>query len=451
MAYGLIFNWNKDTQQVRLVSGSPVFQNSVAVHKVTFLADLVLGNIVTVTFRFGGAPITTSLTMHKVPDKNEWTLPLPDIVVSTAGTITAAFAILQPVVEAGETNYQIITTGNQIFTVITSGAQRVAEIVTPSEVENLQGQIDQLDQTLLDEQERLTDLVTEIQPFIGENGNWYIYDKDSGLMVDSGTKAQGPQGIHGEQGIQGLQGDPNVLSIGTVTSGAEAAAAITGDSPYQILNLVLPKGDKGDTGAGFVHGSYQGKIGTEHTVSINQNMPNSPFTLVFAPTAVIDGGNTLIISALDGDETVDMLDYEGKPYALAVSATVPSIICNVVIGGSEKHAFFRESTRIRIQGYVPGSGSNTQTFLDIPFRPVVAYMYTNTSGSSGSPVFTRLFFADITRNYCVRARYSWDNGITEWNNTSGVFTYDSANKTLTLQGISPGFLSTIGYTYAIIF
>lgn len=44
------------------------------------------------------------------------------------------------------------------------------------------------------------------------------------------------------------KGDPNTLTIGTVGSGTTASATITGDSPNQTLNLVLPKGDKGDKG-----------------------------------------------------------------------------------------------------------------------------------------------------------------------------------------------------------
>ena len=79
-----------------------------------------------------------------------------------------------------------------------------------------------------------------------------------GLKGDKGDI--GPQGPKGEQGIQGIQGEigpigpqgeagpPNVLSIGTVSNGDNAEATITGNSPNQILNLVLPKGDKGDRG-----------------------------------------------------------------------------------------------------------------------------------------------------------------------------------------------------------
>lgn len=59
---------------------------------------------------------------------------------------------------------------------------------------------------------------------------------------------QGPQGEKGATGAQGPQGPANTLTIGTVQGGATAAATITGTSPNQILNLTLPKGDKGDTG-----------------------------------------------------------------------------------------------------------------------------------------------------------------------------------------------------------
>ena len=40
----------------------------------------------------------------------------------------------------------------------------------------------------------------------------------------------------------------NGLNIGTVESGDEASATITGNAPNQLLNLVLPKGEQGDTG-----------------------------------------------------------------------------------------------------------------------------------------------------------------------------------------------------------
>lgn len=64
----------------------------------------------------------------------------------------------------------------------------------------------------------------------------------------------GPEGPQGEQGIQGAvgpAGPANSLEIGTVFTGAEgseASASITGDSPNQILNLTIPRGDVGPQG-----------------------------------------------------------------------------------------------------------------------------------------------------------------------------------------------------------
>ena len=77
----------------------------------------------------------------------------------------------------------------------------------------------------------------------------------------------GPTGPQGEQGIQGLtgetgatgptgptgpQGETPTLSIGTVTTGdpgTEATASITGTAPNFILNLTIPAGPTGPSGA----------------------------------------------------------------------------------------------------------------------------------------------------------------------------------------------------------
>lgn len=59
---------------------------------------------------------------------------------------------------------------------------------------------------------------------------------------------QGPEGIKGDEGPVGPAGPPNVLSIGTVAQGGSAQATITGTSPTQQLNLVLPEGPQGPEG-----------------------------------------------------------------------------------------------------------------------------------------------------------------------------------------------------------
>lgn len=53
--------------------------------------------------------------------------------------------------------------------------------------------------------------------------------------------------------IVGPQGPPNVLSIGEVKTGDKSAVAIRGNSPNQILDFTLEKGDKGETGESGVY------------------------------------------------------------------------------------------------------------------------------------------------------------------------------------------------------
>ena len=56
------------------------------------------------------------------------------------------------------------------------------------------------------------------------------------------------KGEQGEKGDKGDKGETNNIKIGTVDTGEKASATLEGESPNQILNLVLPKGDKGEQG-----------------------------------------------------------------------------------------------------------------------------------------------------------------------------------------------------------
>lgn len=69
---------------------------------------------------------------------------------------------------------------------------------------------------------------------------------EPGLQGPAGP--QGIQGLKGDTGAPGATGPSNILTIGTVTKGTEAEATLTGTSPNQVLNLVLPQGEKGDAG-----------------------------------------------------------------------------------------------------------------------------------------------------------------------------------------------------------
>ena len=86
-----------------------------------------------------------------------------------------------------------------------------------------------------------------------------------------------PKGNKGDTGASGGSGETTVvnptITIGTVTNGDTASATITGDSPNYTLNLVLPKGakgDKGDAGAKGAKGDAgeKGADGVTPTIAV---------------------------------------------------------------------------------------------------------------------------------------------------------------------------------------
>lgn len=106
--------------------------------------------------------------------------------------------------------------------------------------------------------------------------------------------------------FKGDKGDVNTLSIGSVSRGATASATITGASPNQTLNLVLPKGDagqKGDTGA---RGSIWHK-GKQVSGSANITVNDSTLaqnTLVNDLYANTDSGDYYVCDSVSANSTL---------------------------------------------------------------------------------------------------------------------------------------------------
>ena len=95
------------------------------------------------------------------------------------------------------------------------------------------------------------DTTTTVQAIRGADGHSPVITWDGTTIVTDGTPGPDLKGEPGDPGpASTVPGPANVLSIGTVTSGETASATITGTSPAQVLSLVLPKGEKGDPGAG---------------------------------------------------------------------------------------------------------------------------------------------------------------------------------------------------------
>jgi hypothetical protein len=112
---------------------------------------------------------------------------------------------------------------------------------------------------------------------------------------NSGTIPRGPAGQQGPQGSQGLPGDPNTLTIGIVDTGA-AAASITGTSPNQVLNLIIPQGNQGPAGPNGTTRLYH-FVGSNSGINVTPNWQNlNSYTL--PANTLSNNGDSIVISAL---------------------------------------------------------------------------------------------------------------------------------------------------------
>ena len=229
-----------------------------------------------------------------------------------------------------------------------------------------------------------------------------------GMKGDQGD--QGAQGAQGIQGIQGMKGDQggtgpvNTLTIGTVTSGA-AAATITGTSPSQTLNLTIPKGDTGASGA----------------------VGNAGWTPVFANT--VDGSRIV-------QQVIDWVGGEGsKPPTgnyVGASGLVTLITDGVNIrgasgSGSGDVTGSASSVTGNIAVFADGTGKaladggrlGSAAYIDSPYFATAAQGAKADSAVQSSdlaPVATSGSYADLTGTPSVPAAQVQ----TDWNATSGL-------------------------------
>ena len=100
-------------------------------------------------------------------------------------------------------------------------------------------------------------------PYIGDNGNWYIGTDDTGKPS---------RGAKGEPGQDGVTPTFSIESVETGEPGTDADVTMTGDAPNHGLKFVIPRGNKGDTGAAGADGKTPNlTIGSVTTLEAGQN------------------------------------------------------------------------------------------------------------------------------------------------------------------------------------
>ena len=105
---------------------------------------------------------------------------------------------------------------------------------------------------------------SENVPYIGDNGNWYVYDPSTMQFKDSGKPSQG---------------DSATVAVGTTTTGAagtNASVVNSGTASAAVLNFTVPRGDKGEKGDKGDTGTGLTILGTYATLSALQAAVTNP-------------------------------------------------------------------------------------------------------------------------------------------------------------------------------
>ena len=138
-------------------------------------------------------------------------------------------------------------------------------------------------------------------PYIGENGNWYVGQTDTGVPATGPagpSGSTGPAGPAGQTGPQGPKGE-------TGPQGPQGETGATGpQGPKGDPGETGPQGPQGDTGPQGIQGP-QGEIG-----------PQGPAGPALAVTNTAAVGQTVKITAVDetGQPTEwEAVDMEGVP------------------------------------------------------------------------------------------------------------------------------------------
>lgn len=97
-----------------------------------------------------------------------------------------------------------------------------------------------------------------------DTGNLWIWDADQSRFVDTGAQIKGPQGDPGPKGDPGAAATVTVGTTQTGEPGSKATVQNGGTTSAAVLNFVIPKGEKGDTGA------------TGPGVSVGSGAPSEP-------------------------------------------------------------------------------------------------------------------------------------------------------------------------------
>lgn len=275
--------------------------------------DIVYGSALPITLKFLDYTIPANATIMVYASVDETTVYQQSATASgNAVQFTPGYGFFA----VGLNKLQIAINGNKITLEIFVNCQRfLAEGNDPASTpEAVRPMVEEAREILKESKE-----VAVKTPYVGENGNWYVWDTSTGAFKDSGKPslgATGPQGETGATGPQGTQGDPGtpatVTSAETVyqtgTSGTEAptgtwsAAVPTVPQGQYLWVRVTTQFNTGEP-VTFYAVSRFGVDGSGSVVSVNDVGPDNSGNIQLTAANIPAGDDQTVGSRLTALDT----------------------------------------------------------------------------------------------------------------------------------------------------
>lgn len=195
-----------------------------------------------------------------------------------------------------------------------------------------------------------------ITPTIGDNGNWYLGTTDTGKPSRGDT---GPQGAKGAQGETGATPDIQIGTVTTLDAGENATASMTGTAAAPLLNLGIPKGEKGDKGdaastSNFLPGAVvYGKLDeTTGKILLYKDFACTEGVTYLDAMAFGDTHNALFVY---GNRTYQYIGAEEDPDMPGVYGIIVTSRVEVVTNSNESKTVKVETAKLDIPGGMAGT------------------------------------------------------------------------------------------------
>lgn len=144
-------------------------------------------------------------------------------------------------------------------------------------------------------------------PYVGENGNWWIGDTDTGFIASGGGSGgpQGPRGPKGDKGDPGPQGPAGPQG----TQGPQGPEGIQGPAGEQGTQGI--QGPKGDNGPPFLIQKVYGNVAEMNAGYSTDGLPEGALVGISSAAGGEDSGKLYVKSASGYDFFFDLGQVDG--------------------------------------------------------------------------------------------------------------------------------------------